>query len=82
VRTIDRILHSRYNKLPESDLREIIEDEYRLGHILSFYLLENLPDYEAGNKTLQEYYPELIANINVEYERSRWINYWIKQGEK
>jgi len=36
VRTIDRILHSRYNKLQESDLREIIEDEYRLGHILSF----------------------------------------------
>jgi len=44
--------------------------------------LENLPDYEAGNKTLQEYYPELIANINVEYEKSRWINYWKKQGEK
>lgn len=76
VRTIDRILYARYNKLPEDELRQVVEDEYRLGHILSFNLLENLPAYEADNKTLQEYYPELISNIDVEYEKNRWINYW------
>lgn len=76
VRTIDRILYARYNKLPDDELREVVEDEYRLGHILSFYLLENLPHYEAGNKTLQEYYPELISNIDVEYEIMRWKFYW------
>ena len=76
VRTIDRILYARYNKLSENELREAVEDEYRLGHILSFYLLENLPEYEAGNKTLQEYYPELISNIDVEYEKMRWKSYW------
>jgi len=76
VRTIDRILYARYNGLSENELREVVEDEYRLGHILSFYLLENLPDYEAGNKTLQEYYPELISNIDVEYEIMRWKFYW------
>jgi hypothetical protein len=76
VRTIDRILYARYNKLSENELREVVEDEYRLGHILSFYLLENLPEYEAGNKILQEYYTELISNIDVEYEKMRWKSYW------
>ncbi len=79
VRTIDRILYARYNNLPENELREIVEDEYRLGHILSFYLLENLPGYEDDNKTLQEYYPELISNIDVEYEKIRWKFYWKSQ---
>jgi len=79
VRTIDRILHARYNRLPDIELREKVEDEYRLGHILSFYLLENLPAYEAGNKTLKEYYPELISNIDVEHEKLRWENYWKSQ---
>jgi len=79
VRTIDRILYARYNNLPENELREIVEDEYKLGHILSFYLLENLPGYEAGNKTLQAYYPELISNIDVEYEIIRWKLYWKSQ---
>ena len=76
VRTIDKILYARYNKTSEDELRAAVEDEYRLGHILSFYLLENLPAYEAGSKTLQEYYPELVLNIDVEYEIERWKNYW------
>ena len=76
VRTIDRILYARYNNLSENELREVVEDEYRLGHILSFYLLENLPAYERGNKTLQEYYPELVLNFDAEHEIERWKNYW------
>jgi len=76
VRTIDRILYARYNNIPEDKLQEIVEDEYRLGHILSFYLMENLPVYEAGNKPLQEYYPELMTKINMEFETSRWMDYW------
>ena len=35
MRTIDRILYSRYNKLSESELRQIVEDEHKLGHFLS-----------------------------------------------
>ena len=54
----------------------MIENEYKLGHILSFYLLENLMDYETSDKKLKEYYPELIANIDLEYEKNRWINFW------
>ena len=79
VRTIDRILYARSYNLTEEELRQVVEDEYRLGHILSFYLLENLPVYEAGKKTLREYYPELISNIDVEYEKMRWKFYWKNQ---
>jgi len=82
VRTIDRILCGRYNKMTEAELREIVEDEYRLGHILALYLLENLPAYEAGNKTLMEYYPELISNIDIAREKERWESYWKDQGHK
>jgi hypothetical protein len=82
VRTIDRILSARYNKLTVEELRKMVEDEYRLGHILTFYLMENLPRYEAGNKTLREYYPDLISGIDVEYEKTRWKNYWKNQENK
>lgn len=78
VRTIDKILSAQYNKKSKDELFQMIEDEYKLGHILSFYLLENLPDYEASDKTLKEYFPELITNIDLEYEKSRWIDYWKK----
>jgi Domain of unknown function (DUF4932) len=82
VRTIDKILSSRYYQNSQEELNTMIENEYKLGHILTFYLLENLPDYESSNKTLQEYYPELIANIDLEYEKSRWINYWGSNNNK
>lgn len=82
VRTIDRIICGRYYNFTEAKLREIVEDEYRLGHILSFYLLENLSAYETGNKTLKEYYPELISNIDIKHEKERWESYWKNQGDK
>lgn len=76
VRAIDRVLYGRHNHLKTDELRQIIDDEYRLGHILTFYLLENLPEYEASGKTLKEYYPILISNIDVEREKARWDEYW------
>lgn len=82
VRTIDRILSARYNKLPDDKLIEMVEDEYRLGHILSFYLLENLPAYEASNITMKEYYPELISKIDISHEKERWVSYWKSQERK
>ena len=82
VRTIDKILSSRYYKNSEEELNKMIEDEYKLGHILSFYLLENLSNYETSDKTLKEYYPELIANIDLEYEKLRWTNYWKEDSDK
>ena len=82
VRTIDRILSSRYYNKNKDELYRMVENEYKLGHILSFYLLENLPDYELSDETLKDYYPKLIANIDLELEKDRWINHWNKHKEE
>ena len=76
VRTIDRVIYARENNLSEIELHQIIENEYKLGHILTFYLMENLPGYEASTKALQDYYPQLISNVDLEFEKKRWENFW------
>jgi hypothetical protein len=76
VRTIDRILYARHNNISKNELHQIIENEYKLGHIFTFYLLDKLTDYEASNKSLQEYYPQIISNLDLKVETERWNNYW------
>lgn len=76
VRTIDRILCAKHNNLTPSELYKKVEDEYRLGHILAFYLLEHLPEYESSSQTLAEYYPKLISSVDMEFEKKRWNDYW------
>ncbi len=82
VRTIDRILSARHNNLTKNELYQIVEDEYRLGHILAFYLLEHLPEFEASGKTLAEYYPQLISSLDIDYEKKRWNEYWEKHKDE
>jgi len=79
VRTIDKVLRARYHEYPDSMLYEMVEDEYKLVHILCFFLLENLPEYERCDLTLEEYYPKLISNLNIKHEINRWEVYWAKQ---
>lgn len=76
VRTIDKILSAKYRNESDEELHKMIEDEYELGHILCFYLLENLVKYENSDKTLDEFYPELVSNIDIEFEVKRWNDYW------
>lgn len=82
VRTIDKILSSRYYGKSNQDLYLMVEDEYKLGHILSFYLMENLPDYELSGLTLDEYYPSLLNKLDVEYEKNRWESYWSQRARE
>ena len=79
VRTIDKTLRASFYEYPDSILFNMVEDEYKLGHILCFYLLENLPEYELSELTLEEYYPILLSDLNVENEINRWELYWAKQ---
>lgn len=76
VRAINQILAAEYYELPEKRLQERVEDEYRLGHILSLYLLEALPAYRQSGQTFEEYYPVLISNMDVDKEINRWNIYW------
>jgi hypothetical protein len=79
VRSIDKILSGRYYEFSQDQLKAKIEDEYRLGHIVCLYLLESLPQYESSERTLEEYYPELISALDVDREIERWKRYWADQ---
>lgn len=77
VRTIDRFLTNDYYHHSDKDkLYTSIEDEYKLGHILCFFLMENVPEYLQSGMTLSEYYPILISKIDVDKEIARWDCYW------
>lgn len=76
VRTIDRFLtNAWYDGSSAEKLRGRIDDEYRLGHILCFYLMENLPRYVESGRPLSDYYPELVAGIDPVREAQRWREY-------
>lgn len=77
VRSIDKILRERCNEYDQDQLEAKIEEEYKLGHILCFYLFENLPQYESSGLSLEEYYPELMSALDVDHEINRWKAYWI-----
>ncbi len=78
VRTIDIILSARFYGRGEDQIKKRIEHEYSLGFILCPYLYENLLKYEASQHSLEEYYPNLVAGIDVDYEKDRWRNFWRK----
>lgn len=52
VRAIDCYLTNEYyNKSDKNKLFEIIEDEYRQGHILCFSIMENIPGYLSSKQS-------------------------------
>ena len=77
VRAIDRFLANQYyNEGDKDKLYELMENEYSLGHILCFYIMEAIPEYIESDMTFSEYYPVLISRIDVDKEIKRWRNYW------
>jgi hypothetical protein len=75
VRTIDKYLFGKYNKMDSAETLKIIEDEYKLGFIFCLYIYENIPKYIESQKSLEEYYPTLISNLDIDKEIDRWRNF-------
>ena len=75
VRTIEKYLFGQYYKMDSSEIRKIVEDEYKLGFIFSLYIYENIPEYLESKMSLEEYYPILMSNLDIEKEIDRWRNY-------
>ena len=75
VRTIDRYLLGQYYKLDYDRTRKMVEDEYRLGFIFCLYIYESIPKYLESNKSLEEYYPILMTEIDINKEVERWTNF-------
>jgi len=76
IRTIDKYLSHTYYHSDSITYWKSVEDEYKLGFILTFYFYENIPKYLSSGKKLKDYYSDLILNIDVNKEIDRWNNYW------
>lgn len=75
VRTIDKYLSGQYAGLDEEKIKIRVEDEYKLGFIFCPYIYENIPQFLNSKKSLDEYYPLMMSNLNVDKEIERWDNY-------
>jgi hypothetical protein len=75
VRTIDKYLVGQYYKYDSSKTRKMIENEYKLGFIFCLYIYENIPKYLDSKRSLEEYYPILMANLDINKEIERWRNF-------
>jgi hypothetical protein len=77
VRAIDKYLTGISYKQDEENVRDNIENEYKLGFIFCPFIFENIPNYIKSNKTFEEYYPILMANLDVNKEIARWEDFQI-----
>jgi hypothetical protein len=75
VRTVDKYLAGISYKQDEENVRDNIINEYKLGFIFCPFIFENIPNYIKSNKTFEEYYPVLMANLDVNKEIARWKNF-------
>lgn len=75
VRTIDKRMEAKLLKKSKDGLVKSIYSEYKIGMLLCPYLNEELEKYESTNITLEEYFPELLNNLDINKEKERLNNF-------
>ena len=75
VRAIDKRLQAKLYKQSKDDLLKNIYSEYKIGMILCPYFNEELDKYEKTNITLEDYFPKLLNNLDIDKEKERIINF-------
>jgi hypothetical protein len=73
VRTLDKVISGKRFGKSDSVIASKITGEYKLGFVLCLSIYEQLKQYEASRMTFAEYFPKIIANIDVARERQRWL---------
>ncbi len=73
VRTLDKVISGRRVTESDSIVAANVTREYKLGFILCLAIYDQLKQYEASRITFAEYFPKIVANINVVRERERWL---------
>jgi len=76
VRAIDIILTSKLCDRTDDQIQDAVNTEYKYGFILCPYFVETLPTYSATGRALEDYFPVLIAGIDIDYETGRWNKFW------
>jgi hypothetical protein len=74
VRTLDKVIGGKRFGESDSVVTANIMREYKLGFILCPSIYEQLKQYEASRMTFAEYFPKIVANIDVARERQRWLD--------
>jgi len=73
VRTLDKVISGKRFAESDSMVAANVTREYKLGFILALSIYEQLKQYEASRTTFAEYFPKIVANIDVERERQHWL---------
>jgi hypothetical protein len=73
VRTLDYVIGGKRHGRPDSAIAAGLTHEYKFGFPLCLAILEQLKHYEASSMTFAEYFPIIIANIDVDREKRRWL---------
>ncbi len=72
VRTIGIVLHAKASHDPDTTVLATITHEYKLGFIFCLPFYEQLKAYEASGMTFEQYFPRMLASIDIEREKERW----------
>jgi hypothetical protein len=72
VRTLDCVIGGKRHGWSDSTVAANVTHEYKLGFILCLAIYEQLKTYEASKITFAQYFPRIIAGIDVEREKQRW----------
>lgn len=75
VRSLEKILSAKLFGNSIEELNSRIYDEYKLGMVLCPYFNEELKKYEQTNISLDEYFPQLINNLDFNAEKERLNNF-------
>lgn len=73
-----RMEEALYN-LDTAAVRSALASEYGMGFILCPAVYESLPQYELSGKTLADYFPTILQNVNLQKENERWNRFWRKR---
>lgn len=72
VRTLDKVLYGNYESKERDEILKWVENEYKMGHLLSLAFFEKLPDYDSRHQTLADFIRKFLIEIDIESELERW----------
>jgi hypothetical protein len=73
VRTIGIVLAGKLFHEPDSTVLANVTNEYKLGFILCLSIYEQLRAYETSKMTFEQFFPQILAGIDVQREKQRWL---------
>jgi hypothetical protein len=73
VRTLDKVIGGKRFSESDSMVALHVMGEYKLGFILCAAIYDQLKQYEGSSETFAEYFPKIVANIDVVREKERWL---------